>query len=490
MRDPVQTIVDNERIPTPPGVAMELLRITQSPDATAADLTKVISADPKLSAKIVSYCNSPLMGLKSKISSLQQTTVILGMRSTTMLALSFSLMDSENTQSKFDYDAFWNRSLTLAIACKAISTTTSESPDENFLLGLLLNIGQIGIGNTFAARLSAAQQSDDDSEPISQDEALQSVIEDLELDPFLVGSKLMERWHFPDHMTDFVRDFPSANEEEIKTKIFHAAQKISQLLLESELSEEDLQVAREELESAMDWQSGQFDAVYDSTVHQWKEYAQVLGFDVGSADTIAEMEQKARDVLVQTTLELAQENQAINLEREQLERDVFMDALTGIRNRRSYEKHGPVALEESRKNGEPFGIAVFDIDHFKTFNDTHGHLAGDEVLKAVAASLQQNCRGTDHVYRFGGEEFVVLLPNCRRDQIDIVANRLRTAVEELSLNFHEQQLSVTISVGVNWSDAASTQTLEEVFEKADGLLYTAKENGRNRCAFSYEVAGA
>jgi diguanylate cyclase (GGDEF)-like protein len=67
---------------------------------------------------------------------------------------------------------------------------------------------------------------------------------------------------------------------------------------------------------------------------------------------------------------------------------------------------------------------------------------------------------------------------------------LRTAVEELSLNFHEQQLSVTISVGVNWSDAASTQTLEEVFEKADGLLYTAKENGRNRCAFSYEVAGA
>ena len=123
------------------------------PDVKVDEITKVLGADPKLSARLIAYCNSPIVGSKRTISSLQQAVMVLGMRTLRLLSLSFSVMDTQS-ESDFNYDGFWRNSLATAIASKLLGKQRGENGDEDFLLGLVFNVGQIGIGNTFPEKVA------------------------------------------------------------------------------------------------------------------------------------------------------------------------------------------------------------------------------------------------------------------------------------------------------------------------------------------------
>jgi diguanylate cyclase (GGDEF)-like protein len=159
-----------------------------------------------------------------------------------------------------------------------------------------------------------------------------------------------------------------------------------------------------------------------------------------------------------------------------------VDGLTGVANRRTYDEAVSRMLTEARQTGRSVGLVLLDVDHFKLFNDTHGHLAGDDVLKMVASTLASNARSSDVVARYGGEEFTVLLPDTTLQQAEVVANKLVRAVEDSG-----QLLSngVTISAGVAASAAGALDT-KALFEAADRAGYRAKRGGRNRV----EVADA
>ncbi len=151
----------------------------------------------------------------------------------------------------------------------------------------------------------------------------------------------------------------------------------------------------------------------------------------------------------------------------------MIDPLTSLANRRKLE--ADLAQVERRRNSDgPVAFAMVDVDHFKSFNDTFGHAAGDEVLRRVAEVISGMVRDSDVVYRYGGEEFSILLPGAGVEEARIVAERVRVAVEALDVPGGR----VTVSVGV--ADADDPRGLEDLTERADGALYAAKQAGRNR----------
>jgi diguanylate cyclase len=174
----------------------------------------------------------------------------------------------------------------------------------------------------------------------------------------------------------------------------------------------------------------------------------------------------------------------LNLARQQ--ESATKDTLTELPNREAYNLrlrqlldewlHG--ASFERRDDDRALCLAVADVDFFKNINDSYGHLAGDKVLKIIARELVSRLREKDFIGRYGGEEFVIIMPDTRPADAEHVLNKLRLAIAAIPFHFKERQIQITISFGV--VEALREDSPETIFDRADKALYTAKENGRNR----------
>ena len=176
-------------------------------------------------------------------------------------------------------------------------------------------------------------------------------------------------------------------------------------------------------------------------------------------------------------------NDAIFRDRERLKVYRFhatVDALTGLFNRYWLNKMLPRQMERSWKQGEPMALVLLDVDHFKAYNDQHGHVAGDHALCAVATCLREHLRPSDMAARYGGEEMLVLLPNSDLDDARIVAERLRAAVQRTEVVYPNGDglPSVTVSAGI--AAMPGPRDPEQFLEATDAALYRAKRAGRNR----------
>jgi diguanylate cyclase (GGDEF)-like protein len=163
---------------------------------------------------------------------------------------------------------------------------------------------------------------------------------------------------------------------------------------------------------------------------------------------------------------------------EELERMALIDSLTGVGNRRYTQMQVSARIEELRRYGWPCGLLFADIDHFKSVNDTHGHAAGDEVLRMVARTITVSMRPFDFLGRWGGEEFVAAITNVDRNEFRHVAERARMLVEQSSVHTDGQDLRVTVSVGGTM--ARTDDSVEDLVRRADRLMYRSKVGGRNR----------
>lgn len=154
------------------------------------------------------------------------------------------------------------------------------------------------------------------------------------------------------------------------------------------------------------------------------------------------------------------------------------DALTGIYNRRFLESRLQEECERHRRHSRPLSLMMIDIDFFKKVNDTYGHQCGDMVLQSVAGKTAAVVRKSDFVARYGGEEFCCLLPETAAEDAEIVAENLRTHIEEIENRFDNNSIKVTISLGI--SGLTTEDSPETLLKRADDALYQAKHSGRNR----------
>ncbi|MBE7421257.1 MAG: hypothetical protein EFKGCFLK_01266 [Rhodocyclaceae bacterium] len=164
----------------------------------------------------------------------------------------------------------------------------------------------------------------------------------------------------------------------------------------------------------------------------------------------------------------------------EFEHAASVDILTGLHNRRWLDDTFARMLRRCANDGRPASLLMIDIDRFKAFNDTWGHLAGDAVLRHVARQMSAHLRPTDLMARYGGEEFSALLPDTSRGEALAIAERLRNGVEWASLTLGERGETVSVTISLGLAEARAGETLDEVVGRADGALYRAKESGRNR----------
>jgi diguanylate cyclase (GGDEF)-like protein len=157
--------------------------------------------------------------------------------------------------------------------------------------------------------------------------------------------------------------------------------------------------------------------------------------------------------------------------------DAVIDQLTGMLNRKALGARTHELAQQSAVTGEPIGVIIADLDRFKRVNDTHGHAAGDMVLKEVAYLLRKQLRAFDLAYRLGGEEFLILVPGSDIEHTAELAERLR---ERIAANPLGEGLVVTMSLGVGASARSERFDYNAVFAEADAALYRAKRSGRNR----------
>ncbi len=216
------------------------------------------------------------------------------------------------------------------------------------------------------------------------------------------------------------------------------------------------------------------------TGHEDQE-EKVRGLDLGASDYVTKpfdpAELVAR-VKVQLKIKLLQDN---------LRELANTDPLTRLCNRRCMFDMLSRERDRSLRTGKTMSLAMIDIDHFKSINDTYGHTLGDRVLVEFSRQLELGLRPYDQAARFGGEEFAMILPETSLEQAAQIAERIRKEISEFSFRDELRELRLTISIGVAPFPAAGINTLDDLVREADNALYRAKDNGRNRVELWQDV---
>jgi len=164
------------------------------------------------------------------------------------------------------------------------------------------------------------------------------------------------------------------------------------------------------------------------------------------------------------------------------------DELTGLFNRRHYSRYSQLLVDNLKAKSKPLSVIMFDLDDFKQVNDELGHAAGDVVLIEISRILQKNLRKTDYAYRWGGEEFLVLLPQAHINDGKQVADKIIQQVAETHIYYHQHEIKITISAGLTEYGMPDTN-LQQTIKRADRALYQAKQQGKNQAVIAQSKVG-
>ncbi len=245
-------------------------------------------------------------------------------------------------------------------------------------------------------------------------------------------------------------------------------------------------VTREELLQAVEtqWQNRRLEKERDLLHHQYEEMAQAqenmnVQFDERVKDRTSQLTQ-ANKKLQKALEEIEKKNKALTLLNERLNVQATVDPLTGLFNRREFNRRLKEEWARFQRHARPLSLIMLDIDHFKRVNDDHGHECGDSVLQALGKLMRNRQRKHDVLSRFGGEEFIILLPETKLDAAFNVAESLRNRVRNHTFTCKASRLTVHISLGVSSAGDQGPVNEDDLIKLADLAMYRAKEDGRNR----------
>jgi len=488
-------------LPALPASAMEVLRLTQSDGSSADDLAEVISHDPSLTAKLLKMVNSPLFGVRHEVSSVRQAVAMAGQRAVRVTALSVSLTDQINGQRSdgFDYETYWRSSLTTAVAGRLIAlSTAADLVDEAFVAGLLSQIG----------RLAAHRVAPDlYRQAIEHHEQHGGRLRDAEREVLGVtgaqlGAALLGRWGLPNAIVAAVGACQGEGLLDLEAPVQRLARIVHGAVVTADLfCSEVAPAALDQVKTVVRQSAGlgetELESILSDLTSHVRQAASDLSLDIGATTEYSEIREQAAAELAMLSVqaeaertvtetrvhEAEAESRRLNAEKKRIIEVASTDSLTQIPNRAAFEKRLDESLTAGRMNDRGIAVLMLDVDHFKRFNDTHGHQAGDEVLCAVAHAIRGACGGSAFAARWGGEEFTAVGEFSNESAARALAEKVRLAIEACRVSWDEQTLAVTASIGVAFAhpgrDAISGETL---LARADERLYEAKHAGRNRIA--------
>ena len=494
-------ILRAESMPSLPLVAMDVMAMADRDDVDIEELSALIARDPGLSVKLLKLANSPLFSMGGEVSTIRAASMVLGFRSVSLLALSFSLvgsLESDRPWSHFDYDSFWKRSLTCAAVAKRICERARQTglSDEAFLCGLISHIGGLVIGQCLPdeyGKYDVVSVTKEKNWPVHENEM--DVLGFSQSDVLLT---LLGTWGLPGRIctaTGFMqrpRNIPEDSDTETRelTAIMTLSFLATRLICDPQKKNNNLRTLERWASSRYGIGKKELGEILVAVEEDIDNLADLLQLELPEGQTHEAIMSKARSQLLHqsianaTNLSQAQnKTEALHRENLQLELRASTDDLTGLPNRRALDHHLAKEIKQRLSRTVPLHLAVLmiDIDHFKIFNDTYGHLAGDSVLSTVGELLAESVRAGDTAARFGGEEFAVIMPLASIDGIRICAERIRSRIEETKLIWNGEELHITVSIGcAQLKRANSHLDGERLLGSADKQLYKAKENGRNR----------
>ncbi len=488
-----------ENLPTLPQVAIEVLRVTRADDFNMDALVEVIQRDPAATARILKLVNSPLFGMAREVTSISQAVTLMGWRTARVMVLSFSLVETmrdSDISIQFDFELYWRHAVTTAVGARLLACASgSRNSEESFVTGLLANIGV----------LAAARCAPDLYQPVLEEASgSERPIEEIErdrlgIDRAQMAGELLADWGIPPTICDAVasRVVPLSDLDGLSaelTRTLRAASLIADLFC-SERPCSELSAIRDRACELMGIDLATIESVLETLDGHVRKTASLLSLPIGDSADYARIRSEAAVALTQLSLESEVERRAADSRADEANRRVSRledekrvileaastDALTGLPNRAAFDARFGEELDRAREGGRPIALGVLDVDEFKQFNDTHGHLAGDEALRAVGTVLRSVAGKAGFAARYGGEEFAIIVSGGEAACAGDMAERVRQCLQGVRIRHESATLSITASVGVALiEEPDSALSPEALFGLADKLLYEAKQGGRNR----------
>ena len=503
-----EAVWNSPNLPSLPAVAVQLLEESRRPDVDLARITGLISADPALSARLLKAANSSFFGFRGEIASVGRAVNLLGASGVVSLALSFSLSDDalKRGETADAYRAYWRRCVVQAAAAELAGALSpgdgpaGGAPDaagDWFLAGLLCDLGRLAMLKTIpAAAIAVWDAADADrTDPVARERT------ELGFDHAGIGGKLAEHWGLPPALAEAVRRHHAAPAglaaAHADGRLGPAAYPLARVAVLASAAGDHFcgnapGPSLERLRAAAGTLFGLSGEALTKFLGRVRdradEAAGLLDVDLSDVGTPASLIAAANEHLAEIaarqsaeTAALARRHEELAREHRELQEQSLRDPLTGLYNRPYLVDALRREVETCARTAAAVGVIFADVDRFKAVNDTHGHAVGDRVLRAVAGAFAQVLRRSDVPARFGGEEFVVMLPRPTEAGARAVAERLRQAVAQTCRSVGGVEVNVTASFGVSLlvpdgADDAADRLLAE----ADAAMYDAKKGGRDR----------
>jgi two-component system cell cycle response regulator len=502
MHDP-ERIWTSTQLPSLPTAAVDLLEASKNSSADVNEVIRIIRMDPALTARILRATNSSFFALRNEITSIERAIPLLGASFATALALGFSLIDEKMLTGQVGehFRRYWMQSMVQASAAELLSELTRTShKDECFQAGLLLDIGQLAILKTIGTDyIPVLERSQDE-----QTELVQTEDECLGFDHTVIGKKLAEGWQLAKRLQFYIANHHGSLSEilafeyeaEFDTlRIVATASSVADYFCRS-CKGSALERLRVLTQNLFQFDEERLNEFLDMARQRFDDCAEMFNFSSTSIPATSELMSEANAQLSELTLKVQMENafvvqrqkqleedrKTLESENEQLQKQVFRDPLTKAYNRQFFDETLSNELRRCVRTASPFGLIFCDVDYFKQFNDTYGHLVGDQVLQHVTRVIQKTIRSCDTLARYGGEEFVILLHRPTEEGIEKISERIRHQIENEVFAFKGKQVNVTMSFGavISIPSEYESNLAEKLVHVADEQMYLAKRTGRNR----------